>query len=758
MPGDYLFPKRLFKGSEPLDTVELNDALQTSVERLNGHLGPHNIRAPLAASLTADAGTFFRTKVATVDVDSQMESATPGADGQSPLPDVPNSFLLEQQTSWQMVEGGDVDMLVDMSTGSSMLSITASASHCFAGNATSRFAKYFVDVPLFRDNLPDTQELSNNGRRNPALINVAVTLESTTYTISNLRVVDIRQDGSFVDQSRELASRIVAALPSDSSDGIADDGWVSTTGYAVKAEGRRLFFRRQSSGSPPGGSTFQIVFSYKNSIDLSRTQVTTRTMTEVSSGAVSGTPVAQKFSALESCKPFPTEPEVVVYFPAQIQYALRVDGVILTETITGRFDNERAPITPARIVDPRDNDSPVASAGISGPGLGAFRERPDAINIPMFSVRLSASIKVEPGDHVVELVVRRVPTGRRRSFTPPPPEVGNPVSSAQYLPPQNRVYIYSRQLVVTDIPDEPIEAAEFGTPAVVSSFKDEDVVSKKTLVDDRLQRVAEETNDIQSFQVARGAINGDHLERFSSVIASGATSLSNVSVTLNSSINRYRYPDVGTPIAFGNGRFFHPMAGLQWKQILEVPLELTASLSSPLDCVLTVEGNVFLERLVHSGAPIQDEMHLAATCFLIAVREQNSGLIYAWRPSISWVNSNNYIAYQRTKDTTVAGNTDLFPASGPTPTDTVGLNYLSRYGEHGDSTVTSGDVPGDFVDVPVTAYVDFTGVVAGTVTRALILPIDRVYLYGAAAFMGTAGRDAQARIKHASLNAVAMKS
>ena len=70
--------------------------------------------------------------------------------------------------------------------------------------------------------------------------------------------------------------------------------------------------------------------------------------------------------------------------------------------------------------------------------------------------------------------------GRRRSFTPPPPEVGAPSSSAQYLPSRNRVYIYSRQLAVTDVPIEPVGSALFGDPSVAASCSGEAVVTKKT--------------------------------------------------------------------------------------------------------------------------------------------------------------------------------------------------------------------------------------------------------------------------------------
>ena len=136
-------------------------------------------------------------------------------------------------------------------------------------------------------------------------------------------------------------------------------------------------------------------------------------------------------------------------------------------------------------------------------------------------------------------------------------------------------------------------------------------------------------------------------------------------------------------------------------------------------------------------------------CFVIAVRSTTTGTWYAWRPSIAWVNSNNYIAYQVDKTTL-----NLYPTSS-----TVGFNYLSRYGPHGSSSITESDVPGDFVDVPVTAYVDFASATGlGTATRALVVSIDRVGIWGAAAHMGRAGGQAFFVTDRMSLNAVVMKS
>lgn len=750
MPGDYLFPKRLFKQGEPLDTAEINEALQVAAERLNGHLGPHNIRAPLDPSLTSEAGTFFRTKTAVVDVDPQMLNAAGSTDGQSPQPGVPRSFLLEQQTGWMPITG-ETDMIVEVSTGASALTITAQAAHCFAGEYGGRGAVFETTVPVFTD--PELR--SDNRPVHPAKLSVTVRLDGVNYVLDELEVDDARlYSDPPVGQAVNIAQHIVARGPvATATPNLVSDGWVATSGYSVTREGRTLTFTQETPGAVSSTpSDFAIVYQSQTGGSINRSVNLTQTKEPV----VTATAVA--FSDLDSCDP-KVNPTVAVYFPAQIQYAIRVDGVVMTETITGRFDNEQAPFSPCRIVSPRDNDSADKN---TGPMVGRFRERPDAINIPMHSVRLTASINVEPGDHVVELVVRRTPTGRRRSFTPPPPEVGDPSSTTTYLPSDNRIYIYSRQLAVTDVPLEPVDSALFGAPAVVESYDDEDVVTKENLVDTKLQKVADETNDLQAFQIARGAINGDHLQGFSSVIGVANSGPFLFTPEVNSATYDYSYPG-GTSLSFSASPFaefnlYDWQNNTNWRKLHEASFSAdVGSNTATTDCVITVEANVFLELLAQqSTTPKQDQMHLAAAAFVIGLYHDTSSNPgwYLWRPSLSWANSNNYLAYQASK-----ASTNLYPYS-----NRVGLNYLSHYGPNRypagtPSLVTEGEVPADVVDIPVTAQFNFSGQELSGLRRGLIRKVTKVGIFASAAWMGAAAAaPARFRVREVTINAVAMKS
>jgi hypothetical protein len=311
---------------------------------------------------------------------------------------------------------------------------------------------------------------------------------------------------------------------------------------------------------------------------------------------------------------------------------------------------------------------------------------------------------------------------------------------------------------VTDAAIEPVTSAVFGDPSVVASFSDEDIISNESLVVDKLQPVADSINDVDSFQVARGAINGDHLGSFSSVLA--VASSSNLSTTMvDSAANPYSYPPNISAHSFSDSLTLFKSSFANYAlldaAVLQNPegsaVSLEGSAANPLQCVLTIEANVFLQRLVHTSKS-QSEMHLAGAVFIIGLFDKTLGEYCFYRPSISWVNSNNYIAYQASK-----ASTSLSPHS-----NTVGLNYQSLYGLGGGTAtrVTSGDLPGDFVDVPVTAHINFSGVDSAGNSRALIRTVDKVAIFGAAVWMGNDGTTGDTKFVPSSvtINAVAMKS
>lgn len=757
MPGDYLFPKRLFVEGEPLDPDEVNEALQPPGERMNGHLGPHNIRAPLAASVLAEADTFVRSKSAQVLVDPQLVNAVGGSsDGSSPDPDAVGAFVLEQETGWQVIDAGDEPMTVEMDTGTSDLILSAHLSHCYAGNVESQDAVYYADVPLFT-----APELRSGTAGSDEELDVGVVLDGTAFSFTNMLVPDKRQFASYVSQSRDVAQKIVdgcqtaTTTPTDPAVDVQPRGWLAASGYTVRRKGRRLYFT-----GPKGAGTFQISFAYNGPLGVGGNYVVTMTLAYDPSGTPATPQLLSDLPSATDANGTAASPyKALLFYPAQVQYAFRVDGVVITESITGRFDNEQTAFTPARIREPRD---PGGTS--TGPYLERFRERPDAINIPMYSVRLSAAVSVEPGRHRVDLVTRRVPCGRNGRFTLQPPNVGAASSTVDYTPTRNRVVVYNRQLLVSESPIDPVGATAFGDPVSVPAFEPEDVVSQESLVTDRLQVVVDAENAVKPYQLARGAINGDHLEGYSTVLAAAqgdtvVTSHLSSAAAAGYTTAPYVWPDKGVLaypdrriLAFTDNQFYaiyrQTYGDLtNWKEIVRAEHDLVdASIADAEQCVITVEGNVFLRRLVHDNLN-QEQMHLAAAVFCIGLKIESetapgSSTPYLCAPSVAWVNSNNYMAHQASKtDTASAATTNLT------------LSYLSEYGPDGATPVASGDAPGDYVDVPVTAQYVLTG------NRRLIAGIRGAYIFGTAAWMGDkAAGPAKFIVEKASVNILITKS
>ena len=148
MAGDYLFPKRLFKDGEPLETNEVNEVVVEAGERLNGHLNQHNIRAPINASVLAAEGTFYRTFTVTEDADPKVVHASSGSPPQGPQPQ--NAFDVGQNTSWQVIESSKA-MAVELETGKSMLAMTAHVSHCYQNDDASVREVWRFTMPSLAD-------------------------------------------------------------------------------------------------------------------------------------------------------------------------------------------------------------------------------------------------------------------------------------------------------------------------------------------------------------------------------------------------------------------------------------------------------------------------------------------------------------------------------------------------------------------------------------------------------------------------------
>jgi len=707
MPGDYLFPKRRFKHGEPLDPEELNEALQPPGERLNGFLGPHNLRAPLDSSVVAKADTFFRTRQVFVDLDPGLSHPN-----SSPTSTVTDGFTVEQDTSWQMIEADTDgrDMAIDIDTGAATLSLTAFASYCFHGyDGGDRETWETTSLLTIDSNYEDFY--NDNGPE----VYIKLYLDSPTTADFHYFKIRLPRPGPQETVLTKIAKRVASAgeaTVADQAD-FADPSWAAV-GFTARAEGTKVVFTRVASGSSGGGLFYM---RYVNA--LSNAAFVQGTVSTAAAGTV------QNLSDLSSVSFSGGTYASLVYFVGQIQFALRVDGVVLAETITGRYDNEQGSFHANRLVNPRAN--------LVGLMVARARERPDALGIPMYTVRLTYDVSVRPGAHRVELVARRAPMGGDRAFQLLSPPVGDrPTDSV--MPADNRVTVYSRQLKVLEIPEDSIDTTVFEGTVSVPSFAPEDVVSHESLDDERLRVTINGMNDVRSHQVARGAINGAHLADYSSVLAVGANSFFTGGVALDAAVYPYSYLTAGVQL-FGQYYLLYRRTS-NWAEVVSADLSEALVAGKPANggnpCTLSVEGNVFLNKVrTNSAATSQtstdaEVMHLAAAVFCVGVRSE--GTWYLWMPSLAWVNSNLYWASENAS--------------------TTALDIIAHL-----SNADAANSGFDYFDVPVTAEFVFNYDNLG-----LLREIDKVGIFGSSCAMKSTVPNAFANVKLASVNAVAMKS
>ena len=751
MSGDYLFPKRLFRKDEPLETDELNEVIHPAGERLNGHLNQHNIRAPISDSVSANIGTFFRTLSRTVDVDPSLSNRSRG-----PRPGT--AFDVRQNTSWHVVgKTDDTKMQLNMETGRATLTLTAHASHCYHNDDGSVREVYAFLMPGYGDGSgPSAVRETKYGPLSEQFIGVSAADYAAGFVANLIRLsarvylnapgltaasasynldVDLPAPGGGFRQ--RLATKIAEGtpiIPGPLSGTVQETEYFIPNsnggGFFASTDGEFLLFEAVSSGTHPGA--FRVEFTLL--VDSASSGLSTLVSVApgvLSSSATTAATASQDFSDLSAYKSGP----VVCYFGAQIQYAFRIDGAVLTETITGRYDNEMGALRPLLRQSPLSGIRGILTSSTNKPVGAAFKRfgnRPDAVNVPMHSVRLTATVEVEAADHVIELVVRRVPCGKKQDFRFVPPPVAGTTSPGTDV--DNRVMIYNRMLTVAESPLEPASSALFEKAVVVPAYKDEDVVDKKNLYDERLNSIVTDSNQLKDYQVSRGAINGDHLADYSSVLAV-ATGYRSPGSSLSFFASAQPYVRTGgsTPLLELSQAIELPRAAT-WIKV--VAAKLSRTITAGTNATVTVEGNVFLDKLL-TDAP-NEQMHLGGAFFCVAFKVSGNANYYMYLPSVGWANSNSYFIYD---------------------TNSSNLFYTSQFdGSENGGTDMNGR---DFIDIPVTATLVFDQ----SAENLLKQDITEVAIFGSGAYMTslsgsstTHPDDTLIRVKNATVNAVVTRS
>jgi hypothetical protein len=180
-------------------------------------------------------------------------------------------------------------------------------------------------------------------------------------------------------------------------------------------------------------------------------------------------------------------------YTANVRFGIRVDGRVIQETVTGRLDKS-----------PRESSfipetSVFAEKAFEPQGGDSHSVAPAAIGI-----RLGCVVDVGPGTHKVELVARTVKRGSVASGStgithPDLDRALEPVFS-----------VYNSQLLAVDIPEEPSTSAAPDVPKI-ESLKSEDKLSNQSMFTDRVQKIKNAYNSVETDSFARGALNQAHL-------------------------------------------------------------------------------------------------------------------------------------------------------------------------------------------------------------------------------------------------------
>ena len=175
---------------------------------------------------------------------------------------------------------------------------------------------------------------------------------------------------------------------------------------------------------------------------------------------------------------------------ANVQFAIRLDGNIVPETVTGMDEVIYRASVPIRQTTQRSATTPL-------PGPHDLKgHQIVALGPPCLPIRISACIPVEAGNHTVEIVVRRVP-------------VVLDAETKNYKE-KDYVYVYNRQIFVADLKSFPVDSVG-ATDISVPAFEEEDTLSQATMYTQRVQPLIAGYNAVAEGNLQRGALMHYHL-------------------------------------------------------------------------------------------------------------------------------------------------------------------------------------------------------------------------------------------------------
>jgi hypothetical protein len=173
--------------------------------------------------------------------------------------------------------------------------------------------------------------------------------------------------------------------------------------------------------------------------------------------------------------------------PLRLQYALRVDGALLDDTITGAALYPDPPAQPWYRATTTTNDFDYRHI--------QYLRGTTGISCAAHPTRITRSLPVVAGSHVVEMVARRLP--------PADYKVDNDGEGAT-------VQIFNRRLFILRLKGVSPHAG--GAPSVnISAFEDGQVVAAADITTNGFTALATAANTLNNSNLERGALHNEHL-------------------------------------------------------------------------------------------------------------------------------------------------------------------------------------------------------------------------------------------------------
>ena len=188
--------------------------------------------------------------------------------------------------------------------------------------------------------------------------------------------------------------------------------------------------------------------------------------------------------------------------PANVQFAIRIDGRVIEESITGKhgtYDHEpkgfRAGESSEGKAGQRSFEYKVTyDSALPRPGQRIPTERAVGLGPEVLPVRFGCVVPVAPGSHTVEIIARRL-----RPLQDQDLKVGDYVG------------VFSRRLLTMELPSYAARTTSRVSPPTIPSFESETGITETRIGTNTSQKLQNRLNDIRVADVARNSLPNTHL-------------------------------------------------------------------------------------------------------------------------------------------------------------------------------------------------------------------------------------------------------